>query len=129
LSFGTRRAAAEPDAIAPDGSEVRLLCGLPRGSMASFTLPAGVVSRAVVHRTIEELWFIVSGRGRMWRRFEGREEVTELEPGISLSLPVGTAFQFRADGAGPLTAIGVSMPPWPGDGEAIPVAGVWPADR
>lgn len=54
--FQTRQAAAAPDAIAPDGSEVRLLCAGPRGSMALFTLPPGAVARAVVHRTVEELW-------------------------------------------------------------------------
>ena len=42
--------------------------------------------------------------------------------------PAGTHFQFRADAAGPLTAVGVTMPPWPGDDEAYEVPGEWPAD-
>ncbi len=32
-----------PDVMAPDGSEVRILCRLSGGSMAHFTLPAGRV--------------------------------------------------------------------------------------
>ena len=39
-----------PDAVAPDGSDVRVLLRLGRGSMARFELAAGRVSRAVAHR-------------------------------------------------------------------------------
>jgi mannose-6-phosphate isomerase-like protein (cupin superfamily) len=115
------------DAIAPDGSEVRLLLGLPRGGMAHFQLEPGQVSKAVTHRTIEEIWYFLSGHGQMWRKFDGAEETTEVSPGVCISLPLGTHFQFRAQGAAPLSAVGVTMPPWPGDGEAIPVDGPWPA--
>ena len=45
-----------------------------------------------------------------------------------LSIPAGTHFQFRAAGEGPLAAVGVTMPPWPGDGEAYDVPGAWLAD-
>ena len=123
--FQTRQAAAAPDAIAPDGSEVRLLCAGLRGSMALFTLPPGAVARAVVHRTVEELWYVVAGAGRIWRRLPGREETVALHPGASVSLPAGTSFQFRSDGAEPLVIAGVTMPPSPGAEEAVPVAGVW----
>lgn len=126
--FETVRARAAPDAIAPDGSEVRILCRTPRGSMAQFTLPPGAVSRAVAHRTVEEVWYVVSGAGRMWRRAAGGRpaETVALVPGVSVSLPVGTAFQFRCDGALPLVAVGTTMPPWPGEDEAYPVDGAWP---
>jgi hypothetical protein len=43
---------ALPDAVAPDGSDVRVLLRLSRGSMAHFELGAGRVSRAVAHRTV-----------------------------------------------------------------------------
>ena len=56
------------DATAPDGTAVRLLLRLAGGSMAHFELPAGAVSHAVTHRTVEEIWFVVSGRGAIWRR-------------------------------------------------------------
>jgi mannose-6-phosphate isomerase-like protein (cupin superfamily) len=122
----TRRIATEREYLAPDGSEVRVLAGTTRGSMAQFTLPPQAVSRAMAHRTVEEVWYFLSGHGRMWRRAEQQEEVVEVGPGVSLSIPVGTRFQFRSDTAEPLIAVGTTMPPWPGDGEAYPVEGCWP---
>jgi mannose-6-phosphate isomerase-like protein (cupin superfamily) len=123
----TKRAGPAPDATAPDGSEVRILCGVSRGGLALFSLPPGAVARAVVHRTVEELWYVVAGRGRIWRKLGGCEEIVELEPGLSLNLPAGTYFQFRCDGPEKLTILGATMPPWPGTHEAYPVAGIWPA--
>ena len=125
--FATRRAAAAPDAIAPDGSEVRLLSATSRGSMARFTLHPGSVSKAVAHRTVEEIWYITAGGGRMWRKTGECEEVIELTAGCSLTIPTGTNFQFRCDGSSPLEAIAVTMPPWPGADEAYAVAGPWKA--
>ena len=84
-----------------------------------------MVSRAVAHRSVEELWFFTAGRGRMWRRQDGAEEIVEVHPGVSISIPVGTAFQFRSDGVEFLEAVGVTMPPWPGPEEAMFVEGVW----
>lgn len=126
MEWQSRAVPAEPDATAPDGSEVRVLCATARGSMAHFTLPAGAVARPVAHRTIDEVWYFVAGTGRMWRRKGVAEEVVEVAAGVSISLPAGTSFQFRADAAGPLVAVGVAMPPWPGAGEARPVPGRWP---
>lgn len=121
----SRRLSERPDAIAPDGSEVRVLCAGSRGSMAQFTLPPGAVSRAVAHHRLEELWFILSGTGRMWRRLEGEEEVLALAPGLSLAIPPRTHFQFRCDGAEPLVALGVTMPPWTDASECHAVEGPW----
>jgi len=81
--FCARPAAAMPDATAPDGSEVRLLCATARGSMALFTLAPGMVSRAVAHRSVEEIWYIARGSGRMWRRDATREEIVEIGPDLS----------------------------------------------
>ena len=121
-----RRLPAEPDAIAPDGSAVRVLVALGGGSMAHFELAAGESSRAVRHRTVEELWYFVGGRGEMWRRDpDGREAIDAVEPGVSLDVPLGTSFQFRALGVEPLRAVGVTMPPWPGEDEAELVDGRW----
>ena len=93
--------------------------------MAQFALPPGAVSKAVAHRTVEEVWYVVSGLGRMWRELDGREEIVELVPGVSINIPVRTKFQFRCDGAEKLVAVGTTMPPWPGDGEAYVVEGKW----
>jgi mannose-6-phosphate isomerase-like protein (cupin superfamily) len=127
MSFETRRAAAVPDAIAPDGSEVRLLCGLGRGGLALFALPPGAVAKAVAHRTVEELWYVIAGKGRIWRKLGAREEIVDLDTGVSLSIPTGTYFQFRCDGPEMLIVLGATMPPWPGASEAYAVEGVWPA--
>ena len=54
----------------------------------------------------------------MWRRLGEREEIVEVTPGVSLSIPLGTHFQLRNDAAEPLAAVAVTMPPWPGDDEA-----------
>jgi mannose-6-phosphate isomerase-like protein (cupin superfamily) len=61
----------------------------------------------------------------MWRRQEGREEIVDVEPGICLTIPVDSSFQFRAAAQGYLSFIGVSMSPWPGPGEAYEVEGHW----
>jgi mannose-6-phosphate isomerase-like protein (cupin superfamily) len=48
-----------------------------------------------------------------------------VECGVCLTIPHGTHFQFRSSGQVPLAAVGVTMPPWPGEGEAIVVPGPW----
>lgn len=123
--FDTRRLPAEPDVSAPDGSDVRILLSLDRGSMAHFTLNPGQISRAIRHRSVDEIWYIISGEGEMWRRARDTEEVSKLIPGISLTIPVGTEFQFRATGKIPLEAVAITMPPWPGEQEAVFVDGKW----
>ena len=113
------------DVLAPDGSEVRILLALDGGSMAHFRLPAGQVSRAVRHRTVAEIWYILSGHGDMWRAAGGDSEIAPLSAGTCLTIEAGTAVQFRALGDRPLDAVAVTMPPWPGDGEAEQVDGPW----
>jgi mannose-6-phosphate isomerase-like protein (cupin superfamily) len=124
-TFATKAISSVPDAMAPDGSEVRILAKGTRGSMAHFRLPPGAVSKSVAHHSVEELWFFVSGRGRMWRKLGSTEAIVEVTPGISISIPAGTHFQFRSDGGEALEAVGVTMPPWPGMEEAYEVKGPW----
>jgi mannose-6-phosphate isomerase-like protein (cupin superfamily) len=120
-----RQLPATPDVTAPDGSDVRILCGLRGGSMAHFSLAPGKVSKAVMHRTVEEIWYIVAGEGEMWRADSRQETVIALTPGLSLTIPVGTSFQFRSTGPSALEAVAITMPPWPGEDEAVLVKGVW----
>jgi len=108
--------------LAPDGSQVRVLLSLTGGSMAHFRLPAGQVSHVVRHRTVDEIWYILSGEGEMW---QSDGSLVRLEPGLCLTIPVGIAFQFRALGNAALNAVAVTMPCWPGDGEAEPAPGLW----
>lgn len=123
--FATTTLPPDPTVIAPDGSDVRVLLGLQGGGMAHFELAAGRVSAAVTHRTVEEVWYVVEGRGQMWRRQGEREEITALVPGVCLTIPLGTQFQFRADAREPVSVVAITMPPWPGEGEALVVPGPW----
>ncbi len=117
---------AAPVVTAPDGSRVRVLLDAPqRGSMACFELDAGQVAAAVVHRSVDELWWVLSGRGQLWRRGTGGETMVTLEPGVCVDIPCGTAFQFRAADDRPLAVLGVTLPPWPGADEAQVVPGPW----
>lgn len=124
--FQTMLPRPEVDVFAPDGSEIRLLCEVMGGSMVTCTLPVGGCSAAVTHRTVEELWCFIEGTGEVWRRQGEREEVTPVYPGVGLSIPLGTHFQFRCTSDTPLRFIIVTMPPWPGPDEAVRVADHWP---
>jgi mannose-6-phosphate isomerase-like protein (cupin superfamily) len=125
MTFSTRMRSKEPDAIAPDNSEVRILANTARGSMAEFLLPPGKTSIAVAHRTVEEIWFFTQGQGQLWRKNDEAEETVKIHPGLSISIPIGTHFQFRNDGTENLKAIGTTMPPWPGPNEAYVVKAKW----
>src|SRR5262245_29938704 len=117
--FDTKHLPSAPSAVAPDGSSVRLLLGLKAGGLAHFELAPGQTSKAVMHRTVEEIWYFVSGRGEMWREQNGHSRIVDVYPGVCLTIPLGTRFQFRSRGGDALAAIAVTMPPWPGDDEAI----------
>jgi mannose-6-phosphate isomerase-like protein (cupin superfamily) len=112
---------SEPDTVAPDGSQIRLLATGRNGSMAHAELAPGAVSRPVQHRTVEELWYVVSGSGQI----AVGDDVVSVRAGSSLLIPTGTPFQFRAGYAG-LGALITTMPPWPGADEAEPADGPWP---
>jgi mannose-6-phosphate isomerase-like protein (cupin superfamily) len=123
--FRTKRLPKSRSAVAPDGSEVRTLLRLSGGSMAHFRFLPGETSQAVAHRTVEEIWYFLRGCGEIWRRQGSREEVVSARPGVCITLPAGTSFQFRSFGPGPLEAVGVTMPPWPESGDADRVPGKW----
>ncbi len=128
LYFATSSLPDAADTIAPDGSEIRILPQLARGSMVHARLLPGKTSKAVVHRTVEELWYVIGGTGEIWRRQGDREEIVPLRPGVALSIPTGTVFQFRNLGETPLDVVLVTMPPWPGAEEAVLAAGPWSPD-
>jgi mannose-6-phosphate isomerase-like protein (cupin superfamily) len=123
--FVTKRLPADRNSVAPDGSDVRVLLDLSGGGMAHFELAPGATTTAVTHRTVEEIWYFLSGRGEIWRKQGDREEVIEVGPDVCITIPLKTHFQFRSFGHQPLAALGVTMPPWPGEGEACVVPGKW----
>jgi mannose-6-phosphate isomerase-like protein (cupin superfamily) len=124
-TFATKQLPPAPDAVAPDGCDVRILLGLAAGGMAHFELAPGQTSKAVTHRSVEEIWFFIAGKGQMWRKQSEREEWVDVGPGVCLTIPLGTHFQFRSFGREALAAVAVTMPPWPGEGEAMEVPGIW----
>jgi mannose-6-phosphate isomerase-like protein (cupin superfamily) len=111
--------------LAPDKSEIRPLLSMKGGGLAHCTLPAYGISLAVEHRTIEEIWYFIQGHGQVWRKQGEREEVVDVSPGTSVTIPLGTHFQFRNTGQDPLCFIIATMPPWPGEHEAIRVQDHW----
>lgn len=118
-------------AIAPDGSDVRVLLSFPLASMAHFELAAGCVSNAATHKTVSEVWYVLSGLGQMWRKQHAgvapgqQEQIVTLLPGVCLTIPQGTHFQFCAAHEQALCVLGVTTPAWPGDDEAQLVEGPW----
>jgi mannose-6-phosphate isomerase-like protein (cupin superfamily) len=123
--FQTRQLPPARDAVAPDGSDVRVLLQVRGGGLAHFELAARQTSVAIRHRSVEEIWYFLRGKGEMWRKAGDDEEVVPVSTGVCITIPLGTAFQFRATGEEPLAAIGATIPPWPGTGEAVIVPGPW----
>jgi mannose-6-phosphate isomerase-like protein (cupin superfamily) len=113
------------DARSPAGADIRFIMEGPTGNMIHSTVPVGQVNRATVHATVSEFWYVLDGAGEIWRRDGAAATITRLEPGVSIDIPVGVAFQYRNVGQTPLTFICITMPPWPGDHEASPVEGFW----
>src|SRR5258708_16654623 len=88
-----------PDAIAPDGSEIyRLVDDSLRASMVEVRLGAGLVSRPVRHRTVEEIWYVTGGRAKVWRSAPGDPvgEPVTARPGDAVRIPTRGAFPFAA---------------------------------
>ena len=113
------------DVLAPDGSEIRELLATKGGSMVHCALPRGTASRPVSHRNVEELWYFIQGTGQVWRKRGDQEAVVEVGPGTCISIEPGVHFQFRNTGDEDLCFIIVTMPPWPGEQEAVHAPGCW----
>ena len=126
VEFTTARTDDAGEVTAPDGSTVRPLCLLPdTASFAQFELAPGQVSQPVSHATVQEIWYVVAGSGQIWRDQDDAAEITALDVGVCLTIPLGTTFQFRAGEDG-LQVVAVTIPPWPGSNdEARPERGPW----
>jgi mannose-6-phosphate isomerase-like protein (cupin superfamily) len=114
-----------PDAKSPAGADIRYLLNAETGNMIHSTVPPRQVNRATVHATVNEFWYILEGHGEIWRNNGVESCVVVLDPGISIDIPVGSAFQYRNLSDKELKFICVAMPPWPGDSEASHVEGIW----
>jgi mannose-6-phosphate isomerase-like protein (cupin superfamily) len=120
----------EPDAIAPDGSEIYVIVGdADRASLVEVVLAAGEISRPIRHRTVEEIWHVLAGSGEMWLKDADSGDTTthKIGPGSTVLIRTGYHFQFRSSGSGGLRILCYTSPPWPGPDEAVDVeAGAWP---
>jgi mannose-6-phosphate isomerase-like protein (cupin superfamily) len=110
------------DYLAPDRSEIRLLVDGERGGFSHCLLPAGQVSSAVRHRTVEELWYVLEGQGEIWRSRDEQEGIDPITAGDSFFIRPGTAFQFRANAGSDLKLLIATIPRWPGPQEAVEVS-------
>ncbi len=115
----------QPDGKSPAGADIRFLVAGPTGNMIHSTVPPRQVNRATVHGTVSEFWYVLEGRGEIWRDNGVESGVTPLVPGTAIDIPVGTAFQYRNLADTELRFICVAMPPWPGATEASYVEGIW----
>mgnify|MGYP001196584117 FL=1 len=116
----------DPDVIAPDGSEIRLIKSpVPSSSMVHVLLHQGTTTHAVYHVTVEEQWLCVAGEGELWKKDKKTESITKLRAGVKCNIPLRTIFQFRSTGNTALEIILKTTPPWPGETEAVRVKGKW----
>jgi mannose-6-phosphate isomerase-like protein (cupin superfamily) len=88
--------------------------------MAHCKLPPNAATKPVWHRSVEEIWYCVSGGGELWRQYGSTEAVTTLEPGSSVLIGFQEHFQFRAFDQ-PLELILATIPGWPGAAEAVQI--------
>jgi len=115
----------KPDAKSPAGADIRFLMDGERGNMIHSTIPPQQVNRATVHATVSEFWYVLEGKGEIWRNNGVESSITVLAPGTAIDIPVGTAFQYRNVSDIALKFICIAMPPWPGDAEATFIDGKW----
>jgi len=125
MQFQTTQLPVRANYIAPDGSEIRLLPDVKGGGLSHCTLYPSHTSAAVKHHSIEEIWYFIQGEGEVWRRSESLEAIEFVRPGVCITIPAQTHFQFRNTGTVPLTFIIATMPPSPGPNEAERVRDHW----
>lgn len=128
--FEPKKLKTDYDYLAPDASEIRLLQtkrNAKNGDLAHCKLPIHNTSIAVKHKTVEEIWYFSSGIGEMWlKENNGVEHVFKVEKGMALTIPIGASFQFRnTSEIESLEVLITTMPPWPGQDDAIKVQGKW----
>ena len=110
----------------PAGAEIRMLMSNAMGGMVHCTLKDGKISKPVTHITVNELWYVISGHGEIWRRQNKDELVTPLYSGVTIDIPLGTDFQYRSIPGSDLVFICITMPPWPGANEVCYLnKGIW----
>ena len=62
-TFQTEHLADEYTYLAPDGSQIRLLAKVRVAACATVRFRQARCLKATAHRTVEELWYCISGKG------------------------------------------------------------------
>jgi mannose-6-phosphate isomerase-like protein (cupin superfamily) len=96
-----------------DGSEIRELLAhrnslIRNQSLAEARLPAGGVTAAHYHPRTEEIYYILSGRGRM--EIDGCAR--DVGPGDAIAIPPGAHHQIRNIGPDTLRFLCCCAPPY-----------------
>ncbi len=94
----TKQVPQDRDYLAPNGSEMQLLPEVGGGDPSYCTLPVGGVSKAVSHRTVDEIRCFVFGKGHVWPKRGCQKSAGEAAPGSCLTIPCATTFRFRNTG-------------------------------
>jgi mannose-6-phosphate isomerase-like protein (cupin superfamily) len=114
-----------PSEPAPDGSRIYPLVRTEQASVGIIELRPDQITAPVYHLTIEEVWYVLEGKGQLWRKLGTAEETVDLTTGTCVTIPNEAAFQFRSDGEQPLRMLMLTIPPWPGPEEAVAAGGAW----
>ncbi|GIW92568.1 MAG: hypothetical protein KatS3mg110_0609 [Pirellulaceae bacterium] len=102
-----------PAFVTKDGSEIRELLAhrnscLRRQSLAEARLSPGKATTPHYHRTAEEIYYILEGRGTM----RLQDEVRPVGPGDAIAIPPGAVHEIRADPDTPLRFLCCCSPPY-----------------
>jgi len=111
---------------APDGSSLHLLARTKHASLCHGELKANTVSTAVMHKTVEELWYVLSGEGSFYCEALNAGAPFDIGDGTSFALPPRSVFQFKCTSEHSLRFVITTLPAWPGDHEIITAShAVW----
>jgi mannose-6-phosphate isomerase-like protein (cupin superfamily) len=113
--------------VAQDGSRYDGLLSTANGSLSDCLLRPHATTRAMRHLAHDEIWYVRSGGGQVWRSNAEAEEVVTVTVGSCLTIPALTAFQFRTESEA-LGFLIIQAPPWPERPGFEYVAGFWPVD-
>jgi mannose-6-phosphate isomerase-like protein (cupin superfamily) len=124
--FETMRLPETFAEVAQDGSRYDGLLSTTNGSLVDCLLRPHATTRAVRHLAHDEIWYVRSGGGEVWRSDGEAEEVVTVTTGTCLTILALTAFQFRTE-SDALGFLIIQAPPWPERPGFEYVPGHWPA--
>ncbi len=107
------------------------ICKVNNASLSLCQLEQGKTTVAQRHRTVEEIWFFISGKGEIWLKQEqiekskevSKEETKIVKKNTCITIPANTHFQLRNTSDEPLIIVVTTAPPWPGKQENLKVEG------